>query len=111
MNKVVRNGKVAILYSPGYGAGWYTWNTNYPESIFLPRIIELVEKGEHDKIDKDLMFLLLGKEGQLKEDFYYCCGGAENLKIKWLEENTHFDINEYDGYESIVTSENIKLIA
>jgi hypothetical protein len=26
MEKVIRDGKVAVLYSPGYGAGWYSWN-------------------------------------------------------------------------------------
>ena len=24
MEKVIRDGKVAVLYSPGYGAGWTT---------------------------------------------------------------------------------------
>ena len=23
------DGNVAVLYSPGFGAGWYTWNTDY----------------------------------------------------------------------------------
>ena len=26
IEKVVRDGKVAVLVSPGYGAGWSTWN-------------------------------------------------------------------------------------
>ena len=26
MEKVIRNGQVAVLYSPGFGAGWYSWN-------------------------------------------------------------------------------------
>ena len=25
MDKVVRDGLVAVLVSPGHGAGWYTW--------------------------------------------------------------------------------------
>ena len=33
MNKVIRDGKVAVLYSPGYGAGWYSWNWNHPECV------------------------------------------------------------------------------
>ena len=28
MEKVIRDGKVAVLYSPGYGAGWSTWCYN-----------------------------------------------------------------------------------
>jgi hypothetical protein len=26
MNKLIRDGMVAVLYSPDYGSGWYTWN-------------------------------------------------------------------------------------
>ena len=26
MDKVIRDGKVAVLYSPGFGAGWSTWS-------------------------------------------------------------------------------------
>jgi len=26
MTKYIRDGKVAVLYSPGFGAGWSTWN-------------------------------------------------------------------------------------
>ena len=33
MKKLERNGKIAILYSPEYGAGWSTWN-NHEELIF-----------------------------------------------------------------------------
>jgi len=43
MNKLVRDGKVAVLYSPDYGSGWYTWNPNNPELLFDPAIVQLVE--------------------------------------------------------------------
>ena len=26
MEKLVREGRVAVMYSPGFGAGWYSWN-------------------------------------------------------------------------------------
>ena len=31
MNKLIRDGKVAVLISPEYGAGWSTWNYDLPE--------------------------------------------------------------------------------
>ena len=32
MKKVIENGQVAVIYSPGFGAGWYTWNQGrFPE--------------------------------------------------------------------------------
>lgn len=53
MEKVIRDGNVAILYSPGFGAGWYTWNTSYPEIIFHPKLVEMVESGRKDEIDDE----------------------------------------------------------
>ena len=29
MKKVNENDEVAVLVSPGYGAGWYSWNKDY----------------------------------------------------------------------------------
>jgi len=93
MEKVIRNGKVAVLYSPGYGAGWYTWNNSHPECLFHPEIVALVEKGQTP--DDRLCKTLFG------DGFY--CGGASDLKIKWLPVGTKFKINEYDGSESVQT--------
>jgi uncharacterized protein YkuJ len=109
MDKVIRNNKVAVLYSPEFGAGWYSWNKNYPECLFLPEIVKLVEENKHNEINEALMKILLKQENN--EVFSFYCGGAEDLEVKWLEKNTHFDINEYDGWESIVTLDDIKLIA
>lgn len=48
MEKVIRDGKVAVLYSPGYGAGWSTWCYNddlVKTLLFHPLIVEKVESG------------------------------------------------------------------
>ncbi len=39
------------------------------------------------------------------------CGGAEQLYIEWIDEGTHFTINEYDGSESIETLESLQIVA
>jgi hypothetical protein len=44
MNKLIRDGLVAVLYSPGFGAGWYSWNSEHPEILFDPALVELVEQ-------------------------------------------------------------------
>ena len=87
MEKVVRDGKVAVLYSPGYGAGWSSWNSK--EMLFDPETVLWVEGG---KIG-DCPY------GKKHPDVYM--GGAENLKIEWLPEGTAFEIIEYDGHESV----------
>ena len=91
MNKLVRDGKVAVLYSPDYGSGWYTWNPNHPELLFDPAIVQLVEE---DKFDELKTYVTL-KYPNIYE------GGMWELKIAWIPEGAMFRINEYDGDESI----------
>lgn len=42
MEKVIRDGKVAVLYSEGFGAGWSTWNEGMNELVFHPKIVNMV---------------------------------------------------------------------
>ena len=51
MEKVIENGQVAVIYSPGFGAGWYTWNqSRFPELndgtalLFDPILVDLVKQ-------------------------------------------------------------------
>jgi hypothetical protein len=97
MEKLIRDGKVAVLYSPGFGAGWYTWNYSFPQCIFDPEIVEMVEK----EVDfRDIAQFVEKKYG---EEFY--SGGADDLRIMWLPEGTEFIIHEYDGSESVRVKE------
>lgn len=96
MEKVIRDGKVAVLYSPRYGAGWYSWHCEEP-LLFHPTIVALVEQGRHDEITEDLCKYLLGKA---QED-YICTLGAEDLQIEWVEQGTALEIEEHDGAESV----------
>ena len=99
MEKIIRDGKVAVLYSPGLGAGWYSWNTEHPCLMFHPKLVEMVEAGRASDITDEWVMENLGI------DIY--AGGAEQLKIEWLPEGTAFRIDEYDGSESIVTAEEL----
>lgn len=90
-------GKVAVLYSPGFGAGWWTWNTEYEEMIYDPSIVSiLLSEGT-------------SKEDKLKEISLHCAlkypdaylGGMNDLTIAWLTPGTLFQIEEYDGSESL----------
>jgi hypothetical protein len=115
MNKVIRDGQVAVLYSPGFGAGWYTWNSLRGESeeqslqlIFDPIIVELVEKRNGDnyrEINNDIE----NRGEEILSEGYF--GGAGDLTIAWLPVGTKFLINEYDGSESIQTIEDLWLTA
>lgn len=96
MNKLVVDGKVAVLYSPGFGAGWYTWNTEYPEILFDPAIVKLVEEEKFDE---------LATYVELKYPEIYT-GGMESLTVAWITEGALFKVDDYDGSESIELKEN-----
>lgn len=95
MKKLIRNGKVAVLVSYGYGAGWSTWNPDVEEEmIFSPDIVKLVLAG----MDKNDIY---DKARELWPNAYL--GGIDGLTVEWIEEGTKFIITEYDGTESIIT--------
>ena len=91
MQKLIRDGKVAVIVSPGYGAGWYTWH-NIEELVYDPSVVEWVEKVELDKIPVYM---------ELKYPDVYC-GGLEDLIVEWVPVGERFRIDEYDGNESLV---------
>lgn len=90
--KVLRDGKVAVLVSPRFGAGWYTWNTDFPECLFDADVVAWVENGKPE-LPRDYFKHKFGPT------FYD--GGARNLKIVWVPIGTAFRIEEYDGRESL----------
>lgn len=92
VDKVVRDGKVAVIVSPGFGAGWSTWASE--DDAFDPAVVAWIEAGKP-------------KESQpyprnTKPDGQYIyTGGLQTAEIEWLEQGTQFRINEYDGQESL----------
>ena len=91
MNKLIENDKVAVVYSPGIGAGWYTWNTQYPEILFDSNIVTYVETERWDELKVYM---------ELKYPDLYL-GAIEDLTVEWIPVGTQFKIKEYDGSESI----------
>jgi hypothetical protein len=100
MEKVIRDGKVAVIYSPNWGAGWYSWH-NFEALVYHPTLVEMIEEGRHHDITEELCKILLG----LNDDNYLTISCVEDLKIEWLPVGTQFRIDEYDGNESIIIKE------
>ena len=95
MTKCIRDGKVAVLYSPGYGAGWSTWNGDKYREFLLhdEKLADLVEFNQQDKIEEYVKSLYPGE--------YVCVLGAHQLQVEWVSPGTQFRIEEYDGSERI----------
>jgi len=100
MDRVVRDGKVAVLYSPGYGAGWYSWNRDRVDMLFDPGLVDLVLEGNTEKI---LVYVTLRWP-----DAY--TGGLDDLAIEWIPVGSRFIIEEHDGAETVKLQKTIKWI-
>jgi hypothetical protein len=94
MNKVIKDGKVAVLYSPGFGAGWHTWGAPV-EAIFDPDLVQAVLAKDYSKAQEI---------AQTKWPNVYH-GGVDQLEVEWVTEGALFQITEYDGAESVETQD------
>lgn len=92
MEKLERDGKVAVLVSHGFGAGWSTWNSEHRETLCMDaEIVQAV-------LDADIARAVrIAKEKC--GDFYE--GGASGLEVHWVDKGAAFEIEEYDGSESL----------
>jgi len=93
MKKVIEDNQVAVLYSPGFGAGWYSWH-GVLEAVFDPVIVKMVLEERHHEIEKYC-------DETYGTDHYW--GGAEDLRVDWVTVGARFRIEEYDGNERVYT--------
>ena len=112
MDKYVKDGKVAVIISEGYGAGWSTWSDSACRETLLfdadiARLVEklgkAVAKDEIDTIKDDIKKVVRNKCGGV----YVYTGGMGGLTLVWLQKGTKFKVREYDGYESIITTDDL----
>ena len=110
VNRVIRDGKVAVLYSPGFGTGWSTCWRNEGKNIvefmmFDADLVAAVEAGDRDLVDHLTRITI----GRLNPEYF----GRESdiyltrnkLAIAWVPVGTLFRITEYDGNEAVITFE------
>ena len=90
MNKLIRDGKVAVIYSPGYGAGFSTWGAP-PEAVFDPELAQAVLDEDEQAIERIVSTTYAD----------YDCQNYD-LAVAWVPVGTRFRIHEYDGHESVV---------
>jgi len=93
----------SILISPGFGAGWSTWNTNYDPTqqaymLTHGRTIEAIRMGEElttkhwDAFEEDWKY-------HFGDEYVPYEGGFFDLVIR--EVDGPFIVEEYDGSESL----------
>ena len=91
-----------VLISPGYGAGWSTWND--PLMAFDKRLIKAFERGISQE-DMEKLCVECGYGDGIFEGSKPFMGGFHNLMVVEVPSGTIFQIREYDGNEYIETFE------
>ena len=100
MKKKLKGGKICVIYSPGYGAGWYSWH-GITELLFDPTVVEMIEReAEADEII-EYCTTAYGEE---------CYLAADELAVAYVDTDDSFYIDEYDGAESVVLKSTFKWI-
>jgi hypothetical protein len=98
MEKVIRDGKVAVIYSSDY-TGWYS-DHGHEALLYHPELVRVIEEG--GKITEELCESL-GFNVRW-------CGDAHS--IQWVPVGMQFTVIDWnDGMEIVVTEDDLKLTA
>lgn len=102
-----KDGNMAVLISPRYGAGWSTWN---------------IQELAYNKLVVDAF--LDYKEGRITDseveehinslypnEYIYYGGFHDGLEIVWVPFGRQFYIDEYDGSEYLVFPDELAITA
>lgn len=110
MEKVIKDGKVAVLYSPSYGPGWSTSNYHNLDDpdvlLFDPEIVSLVEKYKNGEISHSTMCdkIVYYCDNKYGENVVYY-GGVGDLTIAWVTIGEEFRIRKYGCHISVEYSD------
>ena len=98
MEKYIKEGNVAVLVSPGHGAGWSTWvrDMDDPEGAIFD--VTLVKHFLCEEVlsEEQLEAYLTDKYPNSYANGVYDC------VVEWVPVGTRFFIKEYDGSEELV---------
>lgn len=96
MEKVIKDGMVAVIHSGQFGAGWNSCYPEFPALIFHPKLVELIEADKKHEITVDLVRGILG----LAPNYWLCFNN--DLSITWVPVGVKFRIQYCDGSEYVV---------
>jgi hypothetical protein len=98
VNKLVKDGKVAVLYTPMSIVGWYTRHGD-DRLVFDPTLATLVL---NDATVEEI-------NTYCKQHYseYSNLRGTDSLEVEWVSIGKRFVIREYDGSEWIEEEDDI----
>ena len=93
IKKKIVDGKVAVIVSGGFGAGWSTWNNEHAEFLMFDEGLVCFKE-----LNEDVAVVSRYLESKGIDAF---TGGWDKAQIKWLDVGARFTIDEYDGSETL----------
>lgn len=110
VKKYINAGHVAVIYSPGYGLGWYVDEDEfgyaelmyaYDIAVYIDRhrdFLKNLSDEQYEKYYEGLKELVAQK---FPGHWMLSDWAHADLDITWVPLGTPFRINEYDGNESV----------
>lgn len=86
-------GKIGVLVSEGFGAGWSTWGD---DAEYMAMDKTLVEMKLRNATADEVAAHIEKEKGAAPY-----MGGWADASVVWLDKGTAFTIEEYDGSESL----------
>ena len=114
MNKIewyTKDNQVAILYSPGFGAGWSTWGDRrlaYDKRV-VEKWFEIQEKLAAGERFSEMMDEMEEFIDSLPEYNAPYMGGLDKVQVEWVNKGDFFYIYDYDGHETLVVESDLMI--
>jgi len=105
--KVIKDGKVAVVHSADYGNSLYSRFPDRQELLFSPELVQLIEAGGSDAVTPDFIKSTFGIDvsGNAWGGFHV------KLQVSYLPAGTKFQVVDEDGKEKIITEKDLTLEA
>ena len=99
--KYIKDGKVAVLVSHGFGAGWSTWAYDNDPDVRDGMVFDAVLVAHILAGDRDAAVQYAQEKYYALHVLHAHIGGIEELTVHWVPQGEQFEITEYDGAESL----------
>jgi hypothetical protein len=107
IRKYIKKGKVAVVYSPGFGAGWSTWKSGdlALQMLYSYEVVEQILKDDKTRkrsqkgLERSAEFYDAIRQYFPEPSTFF----LQPLEVAWIPLNAPFRIHEYDGAESVET--------
>ena len=107
INRLIRDGHVVVLISPGFGMGWSSWGQEYAsQMLFDPQIADIITNPDLSRQESLERITMVA---ELKYPKQYL-GGLHTLEFRFVPLGARFMIDEYDGHESLVLESDVRWI-